>query len=95
MANLNIDLFFLFSFYKKNNSHTNNNSLWLEMFGYRFIDNESIINNQKNVQLIDIKTPISEKKSKRIQSVQSYNELSVIRFVSIPSFEFLLKKNLE
>jgi hypothetical protein len=51
------------------------------MFGYRFTDNESILNNEKNVQLIDVKSPIIDRKSKRILSVKSYNKLSILRFV--------------
>jgi len=68
------------------------------MFGYRFTDNESILNNQKNVQLIDVIAPIANKKSKRINFVKSYNKLSIFRFVLTNSFSFMSifeKQNLE
>jgi len=79
---LNTYFFFIIFSCKKDDSHGINNILWLEMFGYRFTDNESILNNHNNVQLIDIKTPIANRKSKRINFVKSYNKLSILRFVS-------------
>ena len=59
------------------------------MFGYRFTDNESILNNQKNIQPIEIKTSLPGKKSKHIHFVKSYNKSSIKRFV-LKSFVFIL-----
>lgn len=67
--------------WKKDDSHGTSNDLWLEMFGYRFIDNESILNTTKPIQLIDYRSMIPEKKSKRIHSISSYDQSSFFRFV--------------
>ena len=76
-------------FYKKDESHRNNNSLWLEMFGYRFTDHESLLNNQKSVQLIDVRTVTNDKKPKRIYLVKSYNKLSILRYVLRSKFLYM------
>lgn len=53
------------------------------MFGYRFTDNESIINNAKPIQLIDTRSIIPEKKSKRNNSIKSYDQPRFLKFVQI------------
>ncbi len=59
------------------------------MFGYRFTDHESLLNNQKNVQLIDVRTTINDKKPKRIYLVKSYNKLSILRYVLKTKFLYI------
>lgn len=51
------------------------------MFGYQFIHNELMSENQKNVQLTDITSTLADKKSSRVHFVKSYNKLSIMRFV--------------
>ncbi|CAF2937296.1 unnamed protein product [Rotaria sp. Silwood2] len=68
---------------QEDDSQRTNNSLWLEMFGYQFTDNESIIDNQTNVQLNDTGSTIIDKKSKRIHLVKSYSKLSILRMINV------------
>ncbi|CAF3841822.1 unnamed protein product, partial [Rotaria sordida] len=68
---------------QKDDSKRSNNSLWLEMFGYQFTDNESILDNQTNIQLNVTGSTIIDKKSKRIHLVKSYNKLSILRMINV------------
>ncbi|CAF4355987.1 unnamed protein product [Rotaria sp. Silwood2] len=63
---------------RKNEVNKDNNSLWLEMFGYEFTDTDEKNNIQENYTkfvLID--------KKKRISLTKSYNKLSIIRMYNI------------
>ncbi|CAF2374535.1 unnamed protein product [Rotaria sp. Silwood2] len=63
---------------QKNEVNKDNNSLWLEMFGYEFTDTDEKNNIQENYTkfvLID--------KKKRISLTKSYNKLSIIRMYNI------------
>ncbi|CAF0944489.1 unnamed protein product [Adineta steineri] len=64
---------------QKDDSYINNNSLWLEIFGYRFTDNPSKLKHQKSIQQMTI----SEKKSKRNLLVKSYNKSSILRMMNV------------
>ncbi|CAF4459488.1 unnamed protein product [Rotaria socialis] len=68
---------------QKDDSQRSNNTLWLEMFGYQFTDNETMLENQKNVQLTDTTSTTIDKKSKRISLVKSYNKLSILRMMNV------------
>ncbi|CAF0877101.1 unnamed protein product [Rotaria sordida] len=63
---------------QKNEVNKDNNSLWLEMFGYRFTDT----NEENNIQENDTKILLIDKK-KRISFTKSYNKLSIIRMNNI------------
>ncbi|CAF1427235.1 unnamed protein product [Rotaria magnacalcarata] len=63
---------------QKNKVNKDNNSLWLEMFGYRFTDNDE----ETNVQENDEET-ISIDKKKRISLAKSYSKLSIIRMNNV------------
>ncbi|CAF3374505.1 unnamed protein product [Rotaria sp. Silwood1] len=63
---------------QKNEINKDNNSLWLEMFGYRFTDTDEKTNIQEN----DVEF-ISTDKKKRISFPKSYNKLSIIRMNNI------------
>ncbi|CAF4804744.1 unnamed protein product [Rotaria sp. Silwood1] len=63
---------------QKNEINKDNNSLWLEMFGYRFTDTDEKTNIQEN----DVEF-ISTDKKKRISFTKSYNKLSIIRMNNI------------
>ncbi|UJR35700.1 hypothetical protein I4U23_028449 [Adineta vaga] len=67
---------------QKDDLPTDNNALWLEMFGYRFIDHQSILNNQTFLQQISTEMSLTEKKSKRSHLVKSYNKSSILRMIS-------------
>ncbi|CAF5104084.1 unnamed protein product, partial [Rotaria sp. Silwood1] len=68
---------------QKDDSQRSNNSLWLEMFGYQFTHNESLLDNQTDVQLNETGSTIIDKKSKRINLVKSYNKLSILRMINV------------
>jgi hypothetical protein len=53
-------------------SETGNNSLWLEMFGYRFPDNDERLTEEDILSIV---------KKKRFSLAKSYNKLSIIRLV--------------
>jgi len=64
------------------------------MFGYRFTDNQSILTNQNNGQYIDIGITPTDKKSKRIYLVRSYNKSSILRLVSTLGFDIYKYSNI-
>ena len=67
---------------KKDESQESNNSLWLEMFGYRFTDNyQSLDDHRSDLPPVDLATILNEKRfsSKRSLIPKSYNEMSIRR----------------
>lgn len=61
------------------NTFTENDSLWIEMFGYRFSDNE----NQLTVPIVNLKSNLSEKKSKSQRPDKSYERSSLERIIAV------------
>ncbi|CAF1250332.1 unnamed protein product [Adineta steineri] len=63
---------------QKNTVNKDNNTLWLEMFGYRFTDNDDENNSELNYDDI-----LFNDKRKRISLAKSYNRLSIIRMINV------------
>ncbi|UJR10312.1 hypothetical protein I4U23_014518 [Adineta vaga] len=63
---------------QKTSVNKGNDTLWLEMFGYRFTDND-----EENTMPLNNEELVSNEKKKRIFPTKSYNKLSIIRMNNV------------